>query len=120
MLKEIIDKKKKEDAAKLEAQLEVLSDIFMHHIGKGNAISSNEIASRLGISDGVANPGTRALIKECIKKYQLPVAANGRGYYMIDNQLECDEYCKSLELRAEQIMQRRNDILEYFTGFDVV
>ncbi|MBQ2661983.1 MAG: hypothetical protein IJF80_04950 [Clostridia bacterium] len=61
--------------------LEQIREILLLHNGKKNPITSAEIARCLGIVEDDTHAQTRrALILECAEKYELPLAANNRGY----------------------------------------
>lgn len=68
--------------------LEQIREILLLHNGKKNPITSAEIAKSLGIVEDDTHAQTRALILECAEKYELPLAANNRGYYLISDQQE--------------------------------
>ena len=72
--------------------LEQIREILLLHNGKKNPITSAEIAKSLGIVEDDTHAQTRALILECAEKYELPLAANNRGYYLISDQQEYEEY----------------------------
>lgn len=90
--------------------LEQIKDILILHYGKKNSITASEIADMIGIVEDDTHAQTRALILECAEKYQLPVAANNKGYYIISNQQEYDEYMNNLDLRSAGIEIRKKII----------
>lgn len=85
--------------------LEQIREILLLHNGKKNPITSAEIAKSLGIVEDDTHAQTRALILECAEKYELPLAANNRGYYLISDQQEYEEYMANLDSRSAGIEQ---------------
>lgn len=94
--------------------IEKIKDILLSHKGKRNAITSAEIAQRIGVTEDDTHAQTRALILECAEKYKLPLAANNKGYYLISNQKEFDEYMKNLDSRSAGIEARKKIITKNF------
>ena len=90
--------------------LEQIKDILILHYGKKNSITASEIADMIGIVEDDTHAQTRALILECAEKYELPVAANNKGYYITSNQQEYDEYMNNLDLRSAGIEIRKKII----------
>ena len=84
------------------------------HIGKANKITSKQIAEIIGINEDATQAKTRALILECARKYELPLAADNRGYYLITSKDELNEYIKNLRSRIDGIEDRINLITENF------
>lgn len=94
--------------------LEQIKKILLLHNGKKNSITSAEIARSLGIIEDDTHAKTRALILECAEKYELPLAANNRGYYLISNQQEFDEYMANLDSRSAGIEERKRIITKNY------
>lgn len=94
--------------------LEKIKAILFMHQGKNNPVTSAEIAKRIGIHEDDTHAQTRALILECAKTYKLPLAANNRGYYLIVDQQEYDEYMGNLDSRSAGIEARKSIITENF------
>ena len=90
--------------------LEQIKDILILHYGKKNSITASEIADMIGIVEDDTHAQTGALILECAEKYELSVAANNKGYYIISNQQEYDEYMNNLDLRSAGIEIRKKII----------
>ena len=55
-------------------------------------------------------------IDDCIEKYNLPVAANNKGYFIIANENEYDEYMANLDSRKAGIDERKSIITKFFKG----
>ncbi len=96
--------------------LEKIKLILEKHISKRNAISSAEIANMLGIYEDDTHATTRDLLLQAAEKYELPLAASNKGYYLIDNETEYKEYMASLDSRIEGIIRRKDIISRNFKG----
>lgn len=94
--------------------LEQIKNILLLHSGKRNPITSAEIARIIGIVEDDTHAQTRALILECAEKYELPLAANNRGYYLISNQQEYNEYMANLDSRSAGIEERKRIITKNY------
>ena len=94
--------------------LKKINEILLNHKGKQNRITSEKIASQLGIKEDDTHAKTRALILECAKEYKLPLAADTRGYYLITCQKEYDEYMANLNSRKDGIDERIKIITNNF------
>lgn len=94
--------------------LETIKDILVLHEGKANAITSAEIARIIGIKEDDTHAQTRALILECAERYELPLAASNKGYYLITSQQEYDEYMNNLNSRNAGIEERKRIITKNF------
>lgn len=103
----------KEEEKQIEKQKEYLRDVLLMHAGKGNEITSKEVAKLLGLDEDDTCSGTRALIKACAYEYHIPLAANMNGYFVIENADEMREYCQNLNFRASEIL-RRKEVIEGF------
>ncbi len=96
--------------------LEQIRNILLLHQGKRDPITSAEIARIIGIIEDDTHAQTRALILECAETYGLPLAANNKGYYLISNQQEYDEYMANLDSRSAGIEERKRIITKNFKG----
>lgn len=94
--------------------IEQIKNILLLHKGKSNSITSAEIARKIGIVEDDTHAKTRALIFDCAKKYELPLAANNKGYYLIEDQQEYDEYMNNLNSRSSGIEERKRIITNNF------
>ena len=63
-------------------KIEKIKVELKNHIGKANKITSKQIAKIIGINEDATQAKTRALILECARRYELPLAAGNRGYYL--------------------------------------
>ena len=95
-------------------ELALICNILNHHIGKSNKVTSSQIAEQIGIQEDATHAKTRALILEAAKKYRLPLAANSRGYYIINTKTEYHEYIKNLDLRIAGIEERKKIITDNY------
>ena len=93
-----------------------IKDILQQHCGRNNKITSSEIANLLNITEDDTHATTRGLILESAKKYNLPLAADTRGYYLITNEEEYNDYMNNLESRIEGIKERKELITKNFKG----
>jgi hypothetical protein len=73
---------------------------------KENPMTAKEIASQLNISDGEANPATRLIILNNMRKNRVAIGANNKGYWIIQNEGEMLEYVEALESRRKEIKER--------------
>ena len=100
----------------MDKKLNQIRDILEHHIGKKNKITAAEIANLIGIEEDDTHAQTRALIFECAKKYGLPLAANNRGYFLINSDKEYNEYIENLNSRIDGIEKRKRIITKNYRG----
>lgn len=94
--------------------LDRIKDILENHIGERNPVTSAEIAKSIGIKEDDTHAKTRALIYECAKEYGLPVAATNRGYFLIENKDEYNNYIKNLDDRIRGIEQRKKIVSDNY------
>lgn len=87
--------------------LDELERVLREHVGPSEAITSSELADKLEITDGEANPATREAIRIVCEERGLPVAASSRGYYVIESTNELEEYLESLDGRIAGIQKRK-------------
>jgi hypothetical protein len=93
---------------RLDAEiLDELEDVLRQHVGPSNAITSSELAAEAGIKDSEANPATREAIRVLCEQRELPVAASARGYYLIEDRGQLEEYLENLDGRIAGIQQRK-------------
>lgn len=95
-------------------KLRKIQEILKQHVGKSNIISSSQIADLIGVEEDATYAKTRALIFEAAKKYKLPLAANNRGYFLINTKAEFDEYINNLDLRIAGIEERKKIIIDNY------
>lgn len=88
--------------------------ILEQHRGPANAITSGEIADRLGMADTEANPHTRELIRNVVMKTTLTVGASSSGYFVIESRRQLRAYIRNLEQRRAGIDQRIRRIVSSF------
>lgn len=90
-----------------EAIKERVKRILREHEGADNGISSREINEQLGIDSIGSFPNIRSVMRKLVLEEELPVASNSKGYYLIQDDQELEEYVESLESRAEAINKRK-------------
>ena len=88
--------------------------ILGEHRGKGNEIASSKIAEMIGIEENATQAKTRQLILECVKQYCLPLASNNRGYFLIKNEAELNEYEANLNSRIHEIEKRKKIVKQNY------
>jgi hypothetical protein len=93
---------------------ERLAAILREHRGRANAITSDELADRLGWDDGNGNPETRFAIRDLVEQTGLPVASCPQGYFVVETRRELKEYIGDLEQRKKGITARQEAVLEAF------
>lgn len=89
------------------ALLDDLEELLADHRGPENAVSSGEIADRLGIDDSGSNPRTREAVKVLLDDRELPVISNSDGYFVATAESQIEEEVESLQSRIEGIQQRQ-------------
>lgn len=97
-----------------EHQLKKARDILLKHQGKKNQIKSKKIAEKLGIFEDDTKAQTRALLFQCAEKYELPLAADQGGYFLIDSDEEYEKYMEDLEKRKKGIEKREKLITKNY------
>ena len=98
-------------------QLLRIKEILESHRGKENQISSGKIGPQIGIYEDATHVQVRSLIRNAIEKLKLPVGGGSRGYYLIkdDNELE-EYYIRNIDNRINK-MQKRKDLVESASMF---
>ena len=97
-------------------KLEKIKVLLESHVGKGNEVSAQVIEDEYGKSSDKTHRKARELIDACIEKYDLPVAANNKGYFIIANENDYDEYMANLDSRKAGIDERKSVITKIFKG----
>ena len=87
-------------------ELEFIKQILEAHRGKGNEISTGYIEEMLGFPRDDTHVRGRRLIKKCAEKYNIPLAGNDSGYYIMITDEELNEYKANLRSRTEKIKER--------------
>lgn len=95
-------------------QIDELKAILEQHVGKDNKITSREIQEYFGIQEDASHPKSRRLIKECMMKYHLPLAADNEGYYMVASVDEYTDYIDNLQNRSDEIIKRKNQFISFY------
>ena len=80
--------------------------------GKENAISSKELANRVGLKPTTV----RDLIPEIRKQYGVPVASSNRGYYRIVEKSEFLEVMQRIEDTIATKKERQRELAKAWNG----
>lgn len=91
-----------------------LKEILMEHRGRRDAITSEELAERVGLETSNGNPEARFGIRSLIKKTGLPIAACPEGYFVITTRRELHDYLSALDGRIAGIESRKTMVEEAF------
>lgn len=94
-----------------DTQLDKIKEILNNHRGKENPINAGEIGPQIGVYEDATHVQVRGLILQAIEKFSLPVAGGNRGYYLIKDEYELEEYLRNIDGRIDE-MQKRKDIVE--------
>jgi len=100
-----------------DKKLSEIKEIIKKHKGKGKQISAGKIAEMLNLKQEDTHVEPRALILETIKQYRIPIAGGSKGYYLITNKVELEEYTKSLEKRIKNIKNRKRIVETVFDEY---
>lgn len=81
------------------------------HCGKSNPISSRTLSEKFDIDEPNSFPKTREVIRYLVLDEDMPIAAGGKGYFLIETQEELNEYVARLASRENKIEERRIAVL---------
>lgn len=81
-----------------------------NNVDKANPITATDLANHFGISDGGVEVEMRNIIRDAIANNEL-IGSNSRGFYLIGTLSELEENLDSLQSRAENILQRRRNMM---------
>jgi 5-formaminoimidazole-4-carboxamide-1-beta-D-ribofuranosyl 5'-monophosphate synthetase len=95
-----------------DAVVDGIREEIREHRGKGNPISSRELSEQFDIDEPNSFPRTRKVIRYLVLDENMPIAAGGRGYFLIANQEELNEYVARLASRENKIEERRISVLQ--------
>ncbi len=87
-----------------------IKEILKKHVGKNNPITSKKISEELGFPMEDTQSKCRKKIHETIKKFQLPVLSNSKGFFIAQNQEEVDKYNKNIDERIKGIEENKKII----------
>lgn len=90
------------------ATIEQLLSILPH--SKQSAIHAVNIAKKLGLPQEGNQVETRQLIREAIRNGRTIVSNTKVGYWLSSDKSEVQDYMNSLESRADDTMQRANEL----------
>lgn len=94
-----------------EERTEQIMNILINHKGSQNAITASKIAVLCGMSKTEGHSHVRKKILEIIDEYNLPIGSNNKGYYIISNIDEYNDYITHLDNRINEML-RREDLLK--------
>lgn len=84
-------------------------------IGRQTPITASDLAIHFGISDGGVQVGMRNVIRDAISQGDLIGSCN-RGFYLINSLNEIEHNLNSLRSRAENILIRRQNMLNLWNN----
>jgi len=90
-----------------DVRLRKIKKILEKHCGKSNQISAGAIGPQIGIDEDATHVQARGLILRTIEELNLPVAAGSRGYYLIKDKNELQEYISSIDGRIREMEKGR-------------
>lgn len=87
--------------------------ILREHRGRDDPITSQELSTRLGDLDSLdSTPTTRAVIREVLEEYKLPVVGSSDGYFVPYRRSEYQQAQARLTQRIEGIRERQSLLAE--------
>jgi hypothetical protein len=86
--------------------IDQIAELMQKHRGKRNAIKSARIAEMFGIPGDDTTRQTRHLVKEAMKKYDLPIGGLSVGYFIVENEQELAECVLDLNGRIDGAEER--------------
>lgn len=89
------------------ALLDRLQLELAEHRGAENAITSDALATRVGIEDSGTNPKLRDAVKTLMDERAVPVVSDHNGYYIPATRQEVRDYVDNLQSRIDGIQQRQ-------------
>ena len=100
--------------------LSEIKKIMLKHKGKRNAISAGEIAKMLNLKQEDTHVEPRKYLYEAMKKYGIPIAGGGKGYYIVEDEKELKDYTRTLDNRAEKIKERKQAVQSIVKQYKLV
>ena len=100
-----------------DAQLNKIKEILEINRGKENQISAGEIGPQIGIHEDTTHVQVRGIILQAIERFNLPVAGGNRGYYLIKDEYELEEYLRNIDGRIDEMRKRKNLVEEAFRNY---
>jgi hypothetical protein len=94
-----------------------IKNILKKHKGKANQISAGKIAEMLNLKQEDTHIAPRTLILEAIKKFNVPVAGSSKGYYLITDKEELEEYMHSIDGRIKKMKERKSTVKKAFEKY---
>jgi hypothetical protein len=100
-----------------DARTQKIKIILENHQGKNNQISAGEIGRQIGIDEDATHVQVRGLILQAIEQFKLPVAGGSRGYYLISNKKELDDYFRGIDGRIQEMEKRKALVRDAFGSY---
>ena len=100
-----------------DTRLRKIKEILEKHRGKNSQISAGVIGPQVGIEEDATHVQARGLILQAIQEFKLPVAAGSRGYYLIKDKNELEEYIRNIDGRINEMKKRKNLVQNAFEDY---
>ena len=92
-------------------------EILAQHVGHKNPITSAELSRTLQVGDDKRGTReTRSIVLEVIRR-GLPVGATDEGYFVLENEVEKEDYIRELNDRIAGISNRGNLVIRAFATY---
>ena len=91
-----------------EDKYERLKTILLKHKGKENAITVKNISAMMGFRRAETQPACRKLIWETARRFNIPVIACSKGYFVAIREEEIGEYMENIQHRIDGMIQTRD------------
>lgn len=98
----------------MDRRVQEIAEILSAHRGTRNKITSAAIARKIGIYEDDTHAQTRALIKQAAEQFDLPLAGDSNGYFIITSEDELNAYVANLNSRIAGIEERKQMIIRNF------
>jgi len=104
------------DAPTTSTAADQLVEILRGRTSKAEAVTSGELADKLRIRDGEANPQTRELVRDVMESHDLPIVSCNSGYYVADSLETIESELESLDGRIAGIEERKQRLVAAYNG----
>ena len=111
--------KKFKDIKDIEEIYRRIKDILLAHQGTDNAITSKGISSMLGLpTEDDTQFASRTIIWETASRYNLPVVAHGKGYFIATSPDEIASYNANIQRRIAGMQKTRDMVNKNFANWE--